>query len=76
MTEQIEPVELAQLARRCRVAAAHLRHHGVDGVAGSELQQDEDPDQDQEHGRDRGGQPPPREGENTHGDRLAVFPFR
>ena len=35
--------------------------HRVDGVAGRKLQQQEDADQDQQQGRDRGGQPPPRE---------------
>ena len=53
------------------IAAPHLRHHGVDGVARRELQQQEHADQDQEQGRDRGGQTPPREAKDAHKSILA-----
>ena len=68
---EVEPVEFAQLLRGRGIAAAHLRHHRVDGVAGRELQQQEHADQDQNQGRDRGGEPPPRKAKDAHGPILA-----
>ena len=63
---EVEPVEFAQLPRGRGVAAAHLRHHRIDGIARRELQQQEHADQDQNQGRDRGGEPPPRKAKDAH----------
>ena len=67
----VEAVKAPELARRVRIAAAHLRHHGVHRISRRELEEQEQPDQDEEERRQAGGQPPEREEEDGH--RLACI---
>jgi hypothetical protein len=73
---QVEAIEVPQLAGGRGIAAAHLRHHRIDGVARRELQQQKHADQDQDQGRDRGGETPPRKAQDAHRIILAEIASR
>eukprot|EP01022_Parablepharisma_sp_SALTPOND_P021764 TRINITY_DN435_c0_g2_i1.p1 TRINITY_DN435_c0_g2~~TRINITY_DN435_c0_g2_i1.p1 ORF type:complete len:1135 (-),score=399.44 TRINITY_DN435_c0_g2_i1:1781-5185(-) len=63
----IEPVILAQAGNHGGVAAAHLRHQRIDGIARSQLQQQEQARQDDQQGRHRRQQAARGQGKQTHG---------